>query len=1028
MILKRLLIILASVLTVSCAFLNKQGTIGQLDSVAIEIKDEKIDGGLEKAMQSYQKFLEETPESALTPDAIRRLADLKITKEYDIITDEKPSRPAPTDKKTLEKPDLANVSNKESANALTTTPAAKNKQLPVIADISESEKQFEKRATSQTIEASNDKQIMLPEGTAGDDLQNAGALEAITLYKKLLDKYPLYERNDQVLYQLSRAYEEVGQVEKAMKVMNQLIKKYPTSRYMDEVQFRRAEYFFTRKKFLDAEEAYLSVLTLGLASVYYESALYKLGWTFYKQDMYEEALNQFIAIFDYKASIGYDFNQTDNPIEKKRIDDTFRVISLSFSNKGGAKSVVEYFDKHGSKAYEDGIYSHLAEFYFIKRRYSDAASTYNAFIERNPFNKASPHFSMRTIEIYMKGGFPRLVIEAKKQFASTYGINAEYWNHFNKEEFPKVLGHLKTNLKDLANHYHALYQNKKFVKQKNENFSEALHWYKEFLTSFPMDEQSADINYQLAELLLENKNFSLAAIEFERTAYEYKTNDKSSEAGYSAVYSHREQIKVAPPAQKNPVKREIIRSSLRFVDTFPKHKKATTVLGAAIDDIFSMKDYELAIRTGHQLIKDFPDAKLPLKHGAWLVIAYSSFELQKYPEAENAYVEVLKITPAEDKKRIELIDNLAASIYKQGELANLNAEYDIAVKHFLRISTFAPTSKIRPTAEYDAAAVLIKIKDFDQAATVLLSFRENYPENTLQHDVTTKIAYVYKESEKYTLAAKEFERIEIETKDDDIRREALLTAADLYEKTEDSNNALRIYTKYVAYFPKPIEFALETHFKIAQLYKTRNDLKAYTNTLKHIIKIDRKAGNERTDRTRYLAAQATLVIIEPQFNSFVALKIMKPFKKNLNKKQKAMKSLVKKYTNLVDYGVADVTAASTYYIAEIYFNFNVSLMESERPDNLNADELEQYNLVLEEQAYPFEEKAISVHGKNVELLSINVFSPWINKSIEKLSILVPARYSRQEEKTEFVTGINIYRYWSQTQQNEAVKPSQMPPT
>src|SRR5512144_2689926 len=67
----------ASVSTVS----NK-GTIAELRQVHIEIKEEKIEGGLEKAMLSYQRFLEETPDAALTPEAIRRLADLKIEKEY----------------------------------------------------------------------------------------------------------------------------------------------------------------------------------------------------------------------------------------------------------------------------------------------------------------------------------------------------------------------------------------------------------------------------------------------------------------------------------------------------------------------------------------------------------------------------------------------------------------------------------------------------------------------------------------------------------------------------------------------------------------------------------------------------------------------------------------------------------------------------------------------------------------------------------------------------------------------------------
>ncbi len=38
-------------------------------------------------MLSYQRFLEETPDSALTPEATRRLADLKIEKEYGTLTE-----------------------------------------------------------------------------------------------------------------------------------------------------------------------------------------------------------------------------------------------------------------------------------------------------------------------------------------------------------------------------------------------------------------------------------------------------------------------------------------------------------------------------------------------------------------------------------------------------------------------------------------------------------------------------------------------------------------------------------------------------------------------------------------------------------------------------------------------------------------------------------------------------------------------------------------------------------------------------
>ena len=72
--------------------------------------------------------------------------------------------------------------------------------------------------------------------------------------------------------------------------MARLVAAYPDSEYMDEIFFRRGEFFFVRKKYLDAEDAYGEVVRMGGDSTFYELALYKLGWTFYKQELYEEAL------------------------------------------------------------------------------------------------------------------------------------------------------------------------------------------------------------------------------------------------------------------------------------------------------------------------------------------------------------------------------------------------------------------------------------------------------------------------------------------------------------------------------------------------------------------------------------------------------------------------------------------------------------------------------------------------------------------------------------------------------------------
>ena len=88
---------------------------------------------------------------------------------------------------------------------------------------------------------------------------------------------------------------------------------------------------------------------------------------------------------------------------------------------------------------------------------------------------------------------------------------------------------------------------------------------------------------------------------------------------------------------------------------------------------------------------------------------------------------MLAVTPESDESRASFVDNLAASIYKQGELANEAEDYRAAADHFLRIRTAAPTSSIRATAEYDAGAALIRLQDWKAAVEVLEAFRSYLP-------------------------------------------------------------------------------------------------------------------------------------------------------------------------------------------------------------------------------------------------------------------------------------------------------------
>jgi len=1009
---------------------DQRGTLGSLHQVKPDTKEVSVDQGLDRAVQSYRDFLQQAPDSKQAPEAMRRLADLSIEKQFGIHGDGKlvelPASQSPAQSTTA--PAASGGTPAALPGSVKGTKAAQLR-APAVSKIdgratarsrsraadsgsqAASERDLEQRAAAQQVfsPAAGVAPLALPGGVDAER-ERAGPLEAIKLYDELLAKYPHYAFRDQVLYQKARAYDELGQTEPALRVMEQLASEYPSSRYADEVQFRRAEHFFVVRKYRDAETAYTAIANRGPGSEYYEPALYKLGWTLYKQQLYPEALGRYFAFLDYKVKSGYDFDAKHTEAEQRRVEDTFQVVSLSFSNIGGPDVISAYFAANGHRAYEDRVYRYLAEFYLVKLRYQDAATVYKSFVALYPYHEASPHFSMRVVEIYEKGAFPQLVLAAKKDFAGTYGLQGEYWHHVDVNKSPEVLSYLKSNLKDLANYYHAQYQDPKQREQQPGNYAEATRWYREFLTSFHGDAQSPQLNYQLADLMLENRDYTGAAREYEITAYDYPAHAKSAGAGYAAIYAHREYLKVAGAEVKDAARRDTIASSIRFADAFPQHEQAAVVLAAAAQDAYEMKDLALARDTARHLLEKFPNATAGVQRDAWLVVGHASFGLAAYADAEQAYGRVLEATPKEDTAHAGLVENLAASIYKQGEQANQAGDYRAAANHFLRVKQVAPTSKICAAAEYDAGAALLHLKDWTAAAQVLDEFRHSFPEHELQKDATKQIAYAYQQSGQLSQSASEYERVAQESPNPQLRAEALLQAGDLYGQAKEADRALQVYSRYVEQFPKPLEAAVETHSKIAEIYKAKADQDRYRRELTAIVRIDGAAGTERTDRTRNLAARAALVLTEPVYAQFASLKLVQPFEKSLQEKQRGLETTTQAFGALVDYQVGEVTAAATFYIAESYANFSQALRESEHPADLGEDALKDYQNQLAEAARPLEEKAVSVHEKNLELMRRGNYNAWTQKSLDRLAELKPATYARTEISSGFLGSLERYVY------------------
>ena len=930
----RLPVLIPVLLLCGCSFLHTgdPATIASLGQRPLDLQDTPIDASEARAIRAYQSFLDTGDDSEARPEAMRRLADLKLEAE----------------------------------------------ELP---------------QAGETNTAPGNPEVLYPEQLA----------DSVRLYEDILAHYPDRPDNDRVLYQLARAWERSGQPQRSLETLGQLIARFPQSDHLQEAQFRRGEILFVRKDYAQAAQAYRAVVAFGRASPFHQQSLYKLGWCEFKQNRFDEGLDAFIALLDLQlenTSPGEARFSGLGRAERELLEDTLRVVSLSFSYQDGPQSVADYFSRRGSRHYEDVVYERLGQWYLQKERYTDAALTFRAFAEHNPDHRQAPVFQMRVIETYEKGGFPTLVLQGKQEFVDRYNLKAGYWQHHRPQEAEQVVAYLKTTMIDLAHYYHAQAQ----TSRKPDDYAQAARWYRSYLASFPDSSEAPQMNFLLADLLLESGDLRLATREYVHTAYDYGDHDKAAEAGYAAVLAYVRVEQQSDDAQRSTWHQESIENALRFATTFPAHPQAMAVLTRAGENLLASGDRERAAQVAQRVIDG--NASTPAQRRvAWTVLAQARFDLEDYLQAERAYQEVLRLTAQQSSDYRDISERLAASIYKQGEAARARGETAQAVDHFLRVPAITPGASIAATAEYDAAAGLLSLNEWKRATGVLERFRSRYPKDPRQAEVTRRLAAAYQAGAPPLQAAAEFERVGHGEGDPELCREALSQAAELYAQAKRPQQAFAVDRYYVERFPEPPEAAIEARHRIAEHYRTTGDSEQYRQWLKEIIAADRQAGAGRTGRTRFLAAQAAFTLAEFTFDQYQAVRLDLPLRNSLAMKKRLMEHALQQYARAADYQVAEFTTAATYRSAAIYYHLSTSLLDSARPPGLSGDALAQYDILLEEQAYPFEEKAIELHEANLARIAAGVYDPWVGKSLKQLAELVPARYGKSERSPLYVEAI-----------------------
>jgi len=822
--------------------------------------------------------------------------------------------------------------------------------------------------------------------------------EAILLYQEVLKTAQNSAERAEAYYSLAKAYDMNSQREESVATLRKLVAQYSDSPYAVEAQFRVAEHEFSTGHYAAAAEHYASVVKAEGNTEFRDQSLYKQGWSLYKASDYATAQPVFFQVVEElqpKAN-SHDKHVSQNAL--RLLDDTFNIISLGFIQQDGAKSVEQHFKKVGPKAYESDVYMNLGKTYLGKRLYRNAAEAFDFFVAKHPFDPRAPEFSSATIQAYQDGGFPSEVLPAKESFINRYHPSSEFWAKADATTRQDILPLLQSHILDLARHQHTLAQQSK----KEADYLKAAAWYRQHLALNPPPAEALTINRLLAEALFAARDFDGAITEFEKTAYQYPDNPKASESAYFALIAYLEQEKdlarLPPDAQKSWWERRIA-STHKYAATFPGDMNTPLVLQGLTNDQLANKDLAGAMKTAGLILQLNPPAPAAVQKEAWMVIADGEFDLNRPEAAELAYGKVLAYPDLTAPQRKQYQDRLTASVYKQAEKLRDSKDVDGAVAAYKRAASVATDMTFKAGAEFDAATMYLNAERHAEAIPLLVAFRANFPDSKLNDTIPEKLAVSYEKTGQLDKAATEYEGISARNlkSNPELAREALWTSAEMFEKSGHSDDALRIYRKYVATFPKPVDVNMEAQFRLYTAYGKQNNATESLNMLREMTRTYERAGTENTARTRYLGAMAMFTLSQPVYEEFAGIALQQPLKQSLARKKLAMQKTLETYNRVAAIGVAEFTTAANYKIAETYRKLAADLMASERPKGLNELELEQYGILLEEQALPFEDKALELYIANAGLAKQNIYDNYVRQSFDALARLSPGRFNKREQ-------------------------------
>jgi cellulose synthase operon protein C len=694
--------------------------------------------------------------------------------------------------------------------------------------------------------------------------------KALEIYDKILNEFSNGEMVDAALYNKAYLLSEIGKEEEANSIYQEVIDRFPDSRFTPSALMSLAEYYFTDKlnktEEENIEDLNRSVLLFKQALKYtdserYDEALYRLGWAYYRLSVLDPKL--------YTESIYY-FTRVVDDIEKaKTLDpdgkltrpeirpEAIQYIGVSFSDesnpKGGTENMKRYVQKlkDANKAYSAEVMKSLGDVYFQTRQDNKTIEAYTAMQELFPYYKDAAEIQFRIVEAHRgtdsdyEYQSEAISFKERQKLFEKFNTKSDWYQQVLSLDLDKkfeILNSAEKNAeKALNQNIYLLFKDAQAKETAGVNvmpdYEKLVQMCEQFLDHFPTSDHAFTNHNNMAFILDRYLNrFDEAYEEFIIVSNEYPDADdkKIVNAAYDAVIIADTLWAIAGEKNKkyefdvndSITAEELTVSDNRLIEAYenyikisPNDSNAARFLAAIGGIYFNKKQFGIANKYLKTLLARFPGDEGQNLARSQLMDSY--FARGQYLSAESIAKKIMADSASSEDQIKHAQRRFSDAIFKNAEQYKKNGKHFIAALEFTRLSEEA-TFEDRPNyiniALMNAAVEFEQVNEHEQAVKSYKRIIDtNSKDNEYVYKSLINTAFDYGELKQYKSSAETFEKLYVDYKDSTDAKQYLSNAGKYYEDSKSWKDAIRVNYEFANRYPddpsaKDILFGNAAHY------------------------------------------------------------------------------------------------------------------------------------------------------------------------------------------------------------------------